>query len=252
MSRADARLIGICSYYDEDPRWLGELMASLAPICSEFVFVDGAYALFPGANAHPSSPAACMQALNEMAVAVDRPLLHYRPRTPFIGNEVEKRNLSFDLARSLPGVAGDTSVWFLVVDADTVATKVNDALPRALAATDRDVAEYAYEPEPSLWEVPDDRWAFVERAELAKPQHIRCIYRNLPGLRYGPAHYHVSGFSHGERVHLRCGTLDSPAPAFDATLDLRFEHRRAGRVPGRNEAAARYYNTRDAAGIERR
>lgn len=248
---AEARIICICIYYDENPEWLGEHMASLAPICSDFVYVDGAYGLYPGASAKPASPRECATSLHSMALATDRALLHYRPRHPFYGNEVEKRNMSLDLARSLPEVVGNPNVWFLVADADTVAIKVNDALPRILAETDRNVGEYAasvvnaVEPEPG-------RWGAVHAVELAKPVRVRSIYRNLPGLRYGPAHWHVTWGAPGrERSWLWGGNLRRQEPCLDLTLELRFEHRQLSREPSRQQASKRYYEIRDATGIEK-
>ena len=253
-----ARVVAVCIYYDENPRWLSEHFASLAPICRDFVYVDGAYALFPGAFAQPNSPMACEEAIHEMARATQRPVLHYKPKAPFFGNEVEKRNMSLDLARSLPGVVGDPNVWFLVADADTVAIKVNDALPEILARTELNVAEFSAQDENLLesdWADqtpnPHDRWAMVRWAEKFKAVHVRSIYRNLPGLRYGPAHWHVSyGLPGRERSWLWGGHLRKCEGSLDLSMDLKFEHRRERREKGRNDAAERYYEARDLAQIE--
>ena len=251
----DARIVAVCIYYDETPRWLGEHLASLAPICSDFVYVDGAYALFPGAFRCPNSSPECAEAIHEMARACGRAVVHYRPGSPFIGNEVEKRNMSLDLARSIPGVAGDLNTWFLIADADTVAVRVNDALPRVLGETDRNVAEFGADNgdplDPGDDEPPLGRWDLVHRAELNKPLHVRSLYRNLPGLRYGPAHWHVThGLPGRDRSWLWGGHLRQCEPSLDLTMDLFFEHRRRKRQKGRNEAAARYYEARDLSGIE--
>lgn len=253
----EARVVGICIYYDESPRWLGEHLASLAPVCTDFVYVDGAYALFPGAFKAPNSPIECSEAIHAMAKACDRSVVHFRPSQPYYGNEVEKRNLSLDLARALPEVGGNTDAWFIVADADTVAVKVNDALPRILLETDRNVAEFGVDQEDVLDDAPDDaprlgRWDLVHRAELAKPLRVRSVYRNLPGLRYGPAHWHVShGLPGREKSWLWGGHLRQCEPCLDLSHDLRFEHRRRRRERERNEAAARYYEARDLAGVER-
>jgi hypothetical protein len=248
----DARIICICIYYDEHPEWLGEHMASLAPVCSDFVYVDGAYGLYPGASAKPASPRECATSLHSMALATGRPLLHYRPSRPFFGNEVEKRNMSLDLARSLPEVVGDQNVWFLVADADTVAIKVNDALPRILGETDRNVGEYAASAIMNPVVPPDpDRWAAVRAAETEKPLHVRCVYRNLPGLRYGPAHWHVTWGQPGrDRRWLWGGNLRQQDPCIDLSMELRFEHRQLDRDLERQRASKRYYEIRDITGIE--
>lgn len=259
---SDARVICICSYYNESPQWLGEHLASLAPIVDHFVYVDGAYALFPGGLQRPASPLECAEAVESMGRATGKSVLHYRPSSPFFGNEVEKRNMSFDLARSIPDVIGDPNVWFLVADADTVALKVNDAIPQILgAAEDYNVASFGYQQSEFLdvmsgtpVSVPgEDRWSLVRQAEMAKKLHVRSIYRNLPGLAYGPAHWHVS---YGLPGHKRSwlwgggGSKSKPEPCLDLTYDLFFEHRRRHRTADRNADAARYYEIRDTAGIE--
>jgi hypothetical protein len=267
----DARIVTICSYYDERPQWLGEHLASLAPITDHFVYVDGAYALFPGAFDRPNSPLECAEAVESMGRACGRPVLHYRPTRPFYGNEVEKRNMSLDLARSIPGVIGDPNVWFLVADADTVAIKCNDAIPRILGETDRNVASFGYQqshlmdllgtPLPQDPDYGGGRWQLVRRAEQAKKLYVKSVYRNLPGLRYGPAHWHVShGLPGHERSWLWGGVRTNsplqhewavrPEPCLDLTYDLFFEHRRRYREPDRNDDAARYYEIRDFANVE--
>ena len=233
------------------------------------MYVDGAYALFPGAFDSPNSPLECAEAVESMGRATGRPVLHYRPTRPFDGNEVEKRNMSLDLARTIPGVIGDENTWFLVADADTVAIKVNDAIPEILATTDRNVAAFGYQQSDLMDPIatPVDevygvgRWARVRRAEIIKKLYVRCIYRNLPGLRYGPAHWHVSHGRPGQpRAWLWGGTRAGGGvgadgavhlePYLDLTYDLFFEHRRRHRDPDRNEAASKYYRVRDAYGIE--
>lgn len=256
LSDRPARIIAVCIYYDESPRWLGEHLASLAPVCRDFVYVDGAYALFPGAFKRPNSSPECAEAIHEMGRACDRSVVHYRPSSPYFGNEVEKRNMSLDLARAIPGVAGDTNAWFLVADADTVAVKVNDALPQILGRTPLNVAEFGVDQEDVLESAgtPEQalgRWDLVHRAELAKPLRVRSVYRNLPGLRYGPAHWNVShGLPGRDRSWLWGGHLRQCEAVEDIAMDLRFEHRRRRREKERNEAAARYYEARDLAGIE--
>jgi hypothetical protein len=233
------------------------------------VYVDGAYALFPGAFDRPASPLECAEAIESMGRATGRPVLHYRPTRPFYGNEVEKRNMSLDLARSIPGVIGDESAWFLVADADTVAIKVNDAIPDVLAQSDLNVASFGYQQSDMLDPLgtPVDevygvgRWAMVRRAEQTKKLFVRSMYRNLPGLRYGPAHWHVSHGRPGqERSWLWGGVRKAGGvskdgatelePCLDLTYDLFFEHRRRHRQPGRNDDATRYYEVRDLSGIE--
>jgi hypothetical protein len=257
---ADARIVCICSYYDESPQWLGEHLASLAPIVDDFVYVDGAYALFPGGLTKPASPLECAEAIESMGRAVGKTVLHYRPTQAFGGNEVEKRNMSLDLARTLPGVMGDPNVWFLVADADTVALKVNDAIPRILGQADGyNVASFGYQQSDHvdvLAGTPDDggdRWGLVRRAEQSKKLHVKSIYRNMPGLAYGPAHWHVTWGLPGRKRNWLWGgggRHRHPEACLDLTYDLFFEHRRKHRRPGRNEDAARYYEIRNNYGIE--
>lgn len=260
-----ARIVCVCVYYDESPSWLGQHMASLAPVCTDFVYVDGGYMLFPGALESPSSKIEAVHEIHEMARALDRAVLHYRPTRPFEGNEVQKRNMSVMLARTLPDFAGDPESWILVADADTVATTLNHELPRLLheAGPKHVVGEYTWQVTRRDWQAELDRgnkWAELGLKENEGTQRVRGLYRNLPGLRYGPAHWHVScdpipkypdvnRYCLNDRVWL--WNRDSmQVPALDLSKELIFEHRRTQRLSGRNEAAESYYQRRDTLRIE--
>lgn len=238
-------IVGCCIYYDEKPSWLAEGLASLAPLVDGFIYLDGGYALYPGAMERPASDVECAHALHDMAKAVDRSLLHYRPSQPFYGNEVEKRNMYIGLANALPGV--DDKTWLLVFDGDLVATKVSGFVKRDLEESDLLVAEYGWTDTPSL---DDD----ASRFHMDGITKIRGLYRNIPELAYGPAHYVVSGVDPdtGDAGWLwgQQGIHEPWANALDCSTSLVFEHRRSKRIAGRNKAAAQYYELRDQAGVE--
>src|SRR5256885_1150092 len=106
------RVVGLLSFYDESPSWLATAVTGFARVCDAITAVDGAYALLPGARpcSHPQQAEAILSASEAAGVACTV----HRPNRLFFGNEVEKRNFTFQLAGA--GLTGDD--WLLVFDAD--------------------------------------------------------------------------------------------------------------------------------------
>lgn len=246
------KIVGCCIYYDESPTWLTAGLAALAPVCDAFVYLDGAYALYPGGLDRPSSNIECALALHETAAACNRTLLHYRPHEPYFGNEVEKRQLYVDLANSLPGV--DENSWLLVFDGDNIGSKVRMSLHSALEETECLVAEYAvtqdFDPQAKL----DDGDRSVLINQESNTSYVRGLYRNIPNLGYGPAHWIVSGVDPDSKefgyLWGNPNVHQPMASAVNVSHALEFEHRRHKRLPTRLAAAKKYYDNRDSAGIE--
>lgn len=221
---------------DENPLWLTAAVTSIAPLLDHLVALDGKYMLYPGAMQQPSSDVMQSMAVLEAASACNLGVTLHRPSEPFMGNEVQKRQLSIDLAMHFAESEDD---WCVVFDADMVARHNGLASARAdLEQSDHLVAEYA------RYEDPAD--------EGCTP--IRGIYRLVSGLTYGPAHYCISApTSDGDRVWLWGNpNLQEPyVDALDLTQTLKFDHRNKKRDRARHDRAWDYYGKRDSLGIER-
>lgn len=237
------RIVGILCWWDESPSWLATAVAGFARVCDDIVAVDGAYSLMPGGRARSRPDQA--EAILAAAEAGDAGCVIHRPRDVFFGQEVEKRNLALALAAPLE------PDWLVVFDADMhVMQAAPETVRRDLAETDCDVATYT---------ILDgaDMLADPARADLAArvvldtewTNKFRAIYRWLPGLAYGPAHFSVSGLR-DRRVWLRGANADEIAPAHDLGRALVVHHRRAHRALVRNQAADGYAQARQRAGHE--
>jgi len=241
------RIVGVLSWYDESPSWLAACVGGFARVCDEIVAVDGAYELYPGgrARSRPDQAEAIMIAAEAAGVGCT---IH-RPRHTFAGNEVEKRNLTLGLAAPLLEPMRD---WLMVFDADMhVMQAYPDVIRRDLAETDRHVATM------TLLD-GQDMFAADDRAALARTHPVstewtyraRFIYRWLPELRYGPAHYSIRGTIDGEDVWLRGATRDRIEPQLDLGKALVVHHRSEQRAVVRRDAADAYDRMRDLTGVE--
>ena len=91
------KLIAILCWYDERPSWLAGVTASLARLqVAHLVAVDGAYGLYP--KGHGCSGTEQQQTIVETCRAAGIGTTVHTPPEPWFGNEVEKRNLAFQLA----------------------------------------------------------------------------------------------------------------------------------------------------------
>lgn len=239
------RIVGCLSWFDESPAWLAASVASAGRFCDHLVAVDGAYALFPGAE--PRSASDQHEAIRETSFGLGMGLTIHAPREVWWGNEIEKRNrlLALALLEAEPEVD-----WLYIFDADTVARIVPADLRDLLAAAE----EYAVAGV-SLVEIYDlQEWPDIVRehdfpARSTTPMH-RMFYRALPGLRVRGAHWHyIAGEGEEERV-----LWGSAAVPHEEALDLscvKVEHRSNKRDLGRRRRALGYYAQRDAMQIEK-
>lgn len=230
------RVIGVLVWADEDPLWLSAAVTSLSPLLDHLVALDGKYVLYPGAMTNGASDVRQSMAVLEAASACHLGVTLHRPTQAYTGNEVEKRQLSVDLAKHFAESEDD---WVLVFDADMIARKFSPGFVRNdLEQSDHLVAEYARYEDPA-----DDGFTT-----------IRGLYRLVPSLKYGPAHYTISvEASDGERLWL-WGQPAHHTPymdALDLTGSLGFDHRNTQRDRKRKERVGRYYDKRDALGVEK-
>lgn len=240
-------IIGVLSWYDESPHWLSTCVAGFGRVCDTIIAVDGAYALYPGARArsHPDQSEAIIHA----AEAAGCGLILHRPKDVWWGNEVEKRNHTFDLARSV-GVECDD--WVLVFDGDyQLLQTYPDVVRQELEATDLDVATYTLLDGKDL--LSDEAMAKVAREiDISTEWTVRTrgLYRLLPDLRYQTKHWHVRGTAADGRDVVLFGSADREEPALQLEAGLVAYHRRQARAKVRNEAAEAYYVFRDEAKVE--
>ena len=230
------KLVGILCFYDEPAEWLAECAGSLS-FCDHLVAVDGAYALFPYGTAE--SPADQREAITRAASKVGLTYTLYVPEAVYAGNEVEKRNLSLDLAREFCDGPED---WFVVVDADEVVTYASDWLRWDLAETQCHSATYG------LYDSLELPGAEVT-GRFASP--VRAVYRNLPGLRYEGRHCILAAELNGEKVYVWAAMPGyDELGAQDIRHVLRVMHRQREREKGRLTRAKAYYQTRDLLNAE--
>jgi hypothetical protein len=205
------RLVGLLSWFDENPAWLAEVVASLAGTVDHIVAVDGSYALYPEARGSSGSEQA--DAVTSTAQGARMGVTLHVPQWPWVGNEVEKRTAMFALGHLIAAPGED---WLAVVDADEVWTHAA-GLRDALARTDLDVAEVlVYE-----------RVAQGEH-ELNRTMIRKCFRAQPDGIRLVGTHSHYRA---------NVGALWNP-------------HRPGGREAYRTRARLAYYDRRSRFGTE--
>lgn len=244
------KTIGILSLYDESPLWVMSAITSMAPALDHVVVVDGGYSLFPEALERPASSLEVAHAVTEACVSVGLAYTFFRPSSCFVGNEVEKRNLSLRLAEAARESAEDD--WYIVFDCDNVAREIADDLRDRLAESGELVAEYGVYGAVDPQRIFDETGLETQEREGLTP--VRGVYRALDGLMYGPAHWTVSlPLNGGERFWL-WGNPNIHKPyshdALDLTDLLTLDHRNSQREQGRKTRAIDYYRRRDDLGVE--
>jgi hypothetical protein len=234
------KLVGLLVFYDESPSWLAACTASLCRLCDHIVAVDGAYLLYPQARPHtgPDPASEIIGVCLTLGVGVT----YHAPQTVWAGNEIGKRNLAFELAKTVAG----PDDWLVVVDADMLITDIPADLRDQLAATDADVGSYRLVTRED-W-LATDAQAQVARDVAVPPGEmpIRLLFRARRSLRIEQAHF-------GYVIDTDDGPLFLWSPAAsERTIDtgLVVEHRRQSRTRHRLEQAAAYNQARDSHRLE--
>lgn len=216
------KIIGLLNWYDENPAWLAESVAAAARICDHIIAVDGPYAAFPGAMKKPYSSSEEADVIARTAAGFGIGATIHQPRQPWWGGEVEKRNLMFQLGASF----ATPQDWFFRFDADEVISDIPLDINGTLSDSEHDVAEL------TLWQRPPAAVAQqVDTADFESP--LRCLFRNLPGIRIEHNHYTVIA---GDDTVLNGR---NQAPALDMS-DLRLEHRTHQRTKARLRLKGEY------------
>lgn len=245
------KLVALLSWFDESPAWLATVVAGFGRVCDEIVAVDGAYLFYPDARgrSHPEQAEAILHA----AEAADVGCTIHRPREPFAGNEVEKRNLTLGFA------AAHRPDWVLVCDGDYHVTRCDpESVRGALEDTELNVASYLLADSMDPLGMGPGMAATAARVEVQSQWQLatRDIFRWTDDLAYGPAHYTVSGTYNGEHLWLKGPEMlgDGSATRIEPCLDLGDRlvavHRSKDRIQLRRQAADAYYRRRDEHGIE--
>jgi len=250
------KIVGIISWYDEAPQWLSTAVSGFARVCDQIVAVDGAYALLPGARpcSHPMQAEAIMGAAESAGVGC---LIH-RPNNLFFGNEVEKRNLSLQLAA--PFLTEDED-WIIIFDADCHLFRCNPPAVRGrLELTDSDIASYTYLDVENMFSNADlAKMVRDDDYSTESTGRTRDMYRWHPSLMYGPQHWQMS-----KEFRVEGSTERNPQferkwlrnykAGTEKVLDLDAEmvvyHRSRDRAMVRRQAQDEYYRARELHGVE--
>lgn len=148
-------IVGLLSWYEEDPAWLAEMIASLpAAGISHLIALDGAYALFPGAS--PTSDPSNVHAIQAACTAAGITYSIHQPVEVWEGNEVEKRSALFELAEQ----STTEDDWYFVMDADETITSVPDDFVARLEQSNLDVGMVTFyePPQEDTGPAPNFRW----------------------------------------------------------------------------------------------
>lgn len=250
------KVVALLSWFQEKPAWLAATVASCAKFCDHIVAVDGAYLLYPGALKRPYSGTGQAETILNTARGAGIACTIHTPTAAYVGNEVEKRNLLFQLAQ--PFVTPEQD-WLIVMDADMVITKATNVKEK-LDRYDPGAADAA---EFTTWWC-DDMHATQVAQGIVNENDIRpgscrtrLMFRALHNMRCLYTHWCYAG----DRIHedgeeetiWYWGKPDYEyqCAAVDLTADLEVEHRHAHRSQNRMLESFNYYKRRDEALVEK-
>lgn len=217
-------IIGLLSWWDEDPSWLTRSVAALRPFCSHLIAVDGAYESIGGSYDHPRSPGPQVDAV--VAAAEGMGLTLYQPVAPWVGDQIAKRTFMFRLA-DMVATPGD---WLFVIDADEIVTDIPADLTDQLEQARTDGFEAC----------------IVEQSDLPDrgSQPSRRFYLHDPSLRVEGGHFRFVAGSNGDRRLVRGDErVEDVVPAAEIR-GFRFEHWSDARRPSRRQLQRAYYRKR--------
>jgi hypothetical protein len=221
------RIVGLLSWFEETPSWLGASILSFATIgLDHLVALDGAYELYP--DGFRRSGTEQHETITETVQACGIGCTIHTPERLWKG-EREKRDFLFMLG----GLVTGPDDWFVVLDSDEVVTDSSLNIPGTLGEAQEDVGETM------LWERVED--------DTVREVRSRKFFRAATGPIVGKTHYeYVSEDGRMLRGNENYTTLE---PAIDLT-GLRIEHRTLQRTPERRHKQQTYYRRAQLAGIE--
>ena len=233
----NARIIGLLSFYDENPQWLRDAITTYARCgITHYVCVDGAYFLLQDGKA--ASPRKQHKAIIDTCANLGVGLTLHVPETVWMENEVEKRTFMFQLADTIKTSDND---WVCVIDADEAVEQPVD-LRRELAGITQNVAELTLV----------DRYSQDDPVIKANPgmplecqQPIRKLFR-ARGIHCAGNHF---TYVDGDGNILWCHQISGLAEAHEIPT-LRVLHRSRERNLARHRQQYAYYQTRDKLNAE--
>jgi hypothetical protein len=207
-------------WYDEPVDHLAGCVASLKRASvTHLVAVDGAFMLYPSALRRPVSPPEQAAVIADVARQSGIALTLHVPSIPWMGNEVEKRSVMFELA----GLTG--AEWLLLVDADEYVHAAPYDLLEVLAGVSEPCATVAF----------TDREGADGRTSIVR------LFRNQPGLRVVGTHYGYVSDDHPEGVE---------AAGIGMVMDVVLQHRPRDESAPRRRRQREFYRLREELGIE--
>lgn len=215
------RLVALLSFFDEQPRFLERLVASL-PLASvsTLVALDGRYAHYP--CAYDQSPPDQYAALTAACETAGITLRLHRPTGPW-PTEMAKRTALFQKGEQ----ATTPEDWYLIVDGDEEILSAPDDLKAQLEHCIFDVATADLEQE-------DPRPGFPKMFRAIRGLHVKTNHYTYctPDGRY------LWGNARTTRLEARHPTT------------MRIWHDERGRTPQRRAGQVGYYMRRDHAHLE--
>jgi len=212
---AEAKLVVLMSFFDEDPEWLKQSVLSLAPLpVTDLVVLDGPYHGYP--SEEEESPPSNYEALDQ---ACDQLGIYLRYHSEGRMSEVDKRARLFELGEKFT----TEDDWYMILDADE----------------ELDFQDGPFSLEGNVGEV------VLYEPDTGETIYIRIFFRALRGLTVEHNHHtYVAGDKvlwgmHGHETEASHDT------------NLIFAHFTHGRAVERKSAADEYYRTREAEGIEK-
>lgn len=226
------RIIGLLSWFDEDPAFLTRAIEShvQAGLLDALVAVDGRYALYGSGE--------CMSAREQYDAIREACALHAMPlalisaETPWPG-EVHKRGALFRHGLALAETGRD---WFWIIDGDNELIEDPDAdeVRARIASTPLHAAEVILSEPGKLWQ------------DVRRP--MRQLFRALPGFAPYGRHWHYVARDGEEWVYL-WGPRERIVPALELH-EVVVRHHHMDRSQDRRNAAYSYYAERDSRQVE--
>lgn len=227
------RMIGLLSWFDEEPAFLERAIASHADagLLDAVVAVDGRYALYGRSGPTTSTAdeyAAIAQACRERGLD----LALVSRETPWEG-ELHKRRALFQHGLAMAEVGRD---WFWVIDGDNELLEYPDAdeVRARLISTPLHACEV-------ILSEPGKKWKDVRRP-------MRQLFRALPGFSAVGRHWHYVAQVDGEWAYL-WGPQERTLPALELH-GLVVRHHHMDRAQERRNRAYSYYAERDSRQVE--
>jgi hypothetical protein len=219
------------SWFDENPAWLAELVASLARAGADHVVaLDGAYASYPQAAGNSGSEQAQIVVSTALGCGIGATV--HAPQWPWAGGEVEKRSALFAFGHVIADAGED---WLMVADADEVWGPAGDLRDR-LAATELDCGEVLLEEH------------VAQGAHEWNRQPIRKLFRAQESGISVQGHH--ARYVSGDGDVLWDAARPNQQALSESLWDVRVRHRPADRAAYRNEKRMTYYSRRSDFGLE--